>query len=223
MLGILRNINARLAAKGFNFRRIANVSLFQTALASIRLRQGLRILIFRQTRVSIKGHVLVDKHSLLAVNEPWTFSRSEPGSLIVLRNATLRVSGGEFAIKSGAFVEVKEGAHLEFQGGRGYASRNLQIECRERITIGPGAAIAADVIIRDNDGHPLTTTGHLATAPVTIGRKVWIGTRCIILKGVTIGDGAVIAAGSIVTNDIPANCIAAGTPARVVRAAVSWT
>ena len=55
------------------------------------------------------------------------------------------------------------------------------------------------------------------TAPVTIGRNVWIGGGSIILPGVTIGDGSTIGAGSVVTRDIPANCVAVGNPCKVIR------
>lgn len=53
--------------------------------------------------------------------------------------------------------------------------------------------------------------------PIIIGKNVWITSRCIILPGVTIGDGAVIGAGSVVTNDIPPYCLAAGNPAKPVK------
>lgn len=56
-----------------------------------------------------------------------------------------------------------------------------------------------------------------ATAPVTIGRNVWIGGGAIILPGVSIGDGTTIGAGSVVTKSIPSNCLAVGNPCRVVR------
>ncbi|MCC6483663.1 MAG: hypothetical protein IT209_02355 [Armatimonadetes bacterium] len=58
---------------------------------------------------------------------------------------------------------------------------------------------------------------HVKMAPVRICDKAWIGARAIILKGVTIGEGAVIGAGSVVTKDVPAWCVAAGNPARVIR------
>ena len=59
-------------------------------------------------------------------------------------------------------------------------------------------------------------------APIVIGDHVWIGTNAIVLKGVTIGDGAVIAAGAVVTRDVPAHSLAAGVPARVIRSDVHW-
>lgn len=58
--------------------------------------------------------------------------------------------------------------------------------------------------------------------PVEIGNNVWIGVGATILKGVTIGDGAIIAAGSVVTKDIPARCLAAGVPAKVIKTDVEW-
>ncbi len=61
------------------------------------------------------------------------------------------------------------------------------------------------------------------TKPVKIGNHVWIGTRVTILKGVNIGDGAVIAAGSVVTKDIPAGSLAAGVPAKIIRDKVIWS
>ena len=54
-------------------------------------------------------------------------------------------------------------------------------------------------------------------APIRIGNDVWIGMRSIILKGVTIGDGAVIAAGSVVTRDVPAGTLYGGNPARFIK------
>jgi acetyltransferase-like isoleucine patch superfamily enzyme len=60
------------------------------------------------------------------------------------------------------------------------------------------------------------------TQEVFIGNNVWIGNRAIIMKGVTIDDGAIIAAGSIVTKDVPARCLVAGVPAKVVRENVQW-
>ncbi|MDA8876461.1 hypothetical protein N9H94_03425 [Akkermansiaceae bacterium] len=64
---------------------------------------------------------------------------------------------------------------------------------------------------------PLGCDREIETAPITIGRKAFIGARSIILKGVTIGEGSVIGAGSVVVSDIPPHVIAAGNPARVIK------
>jgi acetyltransferase-like isoleucine patch superfamily enzyme len=81
-----------------------------------------------------------------------------------------------------------------------------------------------DVQILDNDFHAITVDGTTrpSTAPVTIGDRVWVGTRALILKGVEIGDGAIVAAGSVVSRDVPPGTIVAGMPARVVGKVDGW-
>lgn len=104
---------------------------------------------------------------------------------------------------------------------------------KKEIRIDDYVNIGGDCIIMDSDAHNLdwrirdslkmfnckeSLDTHTAKcAPIHIGSHVLIGTRCIILKGVTIGDGSVIAAGSIVTKDIPANVIAGGNPCKVIK------
>jgi acetyltransferase-like isoleucine patch superfamily enzyme len=88
------------------------------------------------------------------------------------------------------------------------------------IEIGEGSQIAEYVVIRDQD-HDVTrrpfSSDHFESAPIVIGRDCWIGAKATILKGARIGDGAVIGAHSVVRGEIPANSLAVGTPARVVK------
>ena len=92
------------------------------------------------------------------------------------------------------------------------------------VTIGSRTMLGADVLICDTDFHPIAPEGRrfaaipvpLASDVVHIGNDVFVGAHSIVLKGVTIGDGAVIGAGSVVTTDVPARSIAAGVPARIV-------
>ena len=85
----------------------------------------------------------------------------------------------------------------------------------ENAFIAPGVCIACA-------GHSMNAEqraqGIGTSAPVTIGKDVWIGANAVILGGVKIGDGSIIGAGSVVTKDIPAGVIAAGVPCRVIRA-----
>jgi len=64
--------------------------------------------------------------------------------------------------------------------------------------------------------------GKSVATPIIIGDHVWIGMNVTVLKGVTIGDGAVVAAGSMVTKDVPPHSLVAGVPAKVVKTDVEW-
>lgn len=113
----------------------------------------------------------------------------------------------------------------------GISSASLWAE--KMITIGDNVNIGADCLIIDTDAHPhdflrrrrcharevgkIEYTKHIPAAPIIIDDDVWLGARCIILKGVHIGARSIIAAGSVVSKDIPEDCIAAGNPAKVIR------
>ena len=88
------------------------------------------------------------------------------------------------------------------------------------VTIGDNVMIGPNTLITTVN-HPLNAKerrNHMAIAtPVTIGNDVWIGGNVTILPGVNIGDKAVIAAGAVVTKDVPANTVAGGVPARVIK------
>jgi maltose O-acetyltransferase len=107
-------------------------------------------------------------------------------------------------------------------GERNISSNNIAIVATKSIVIGNGCQIGDLVAIYDTDFHEINpatrnnSTGECA--PVHIGNNVWLGSRVIVLKGVTIGDNSVVAAMSVVTKSLPTNCIAAGVPAKVVKA-----
>ena len=100
-------------------------------------------------------------------------------------------------------------------------NNNISIIANERIVIGSGCQIGDLVAIYDCDFHEINPAtrnrSHGPTKPVHIGNNVWLGSRVIVLKGVVIGDNSVIAAASVVTKSIPANCIAAGCPVDIIR------
>jgi acetyltransferase-like isoleucine patch superfamily enzyme len=111
------------------------------------------------------------------------------------------------------------GAKIEI-GNRTYINRRSTIACKQEIIIGEDCAISWDVTILDTDYHDIE--GQIQTKKVEIGNRVWIGCKATILKGVRIGDGAIVAAGSVVTKDVPPYSIVAGNPARVIREGVKW-
>lgn len=106
--------------------------------------------------------------------------------------------------------------------GHDVGMSGITVCAADHVMIGDECLLGADVFISDTDFHPITPserryrTSGIRHAPVEIGSNVFVGARSMILKGVTIGDDAVIAAGSVVTADIPAKSIAAGVPARVI-------
>ncbi len=105
-------------------------------------------------------------------------------------------------------------------GDNVYINSNLTLMDDYKITIGNGVLIAPNVVITTT-GHPvhhsLRTHGEMYSFEVTIKDNVWIGSNVVICPGVTIGENSVIGAGSIVLRDVPANCVAAGNPCRVLR------
>ena len=123
---------------------------------------------------------------------------------------------------------MNPGARLKL--GSGYMNNDCEIVCFKSISIGKDVAISKRVIIRDSDNHTVRDSSdedkggtHVMTAPIVIGDHVWIGMNVTVLKGVTIGEGAIVAAGSVVNKDIPAHCLAAGVPAKVIKTVVSWS
>jgi len=107
-------------------------------------------------------------------------------------------------------------------GSNCYFNRNVKIVCYEAIELGNDCLIGDSVHIYDQDHNftdlrtPIRTQGYV-TKPVKIGNNVWIGAKATVLKGVVIGDGAIIGANALVVKDVPANAIAVGNPAVIVR------
>ena len=106
-------------------------------------------------------------------------------------------------IHVGKGVFINSGCCFQDQGG---------------ITLGDGCLIGHQVVIAtlNHDLDP-ARRGGMYPAPVRVGKNVWVGAHATILPGVTVGDGAVIAAGAVVTKDVPAGVVAGGVPARVLK------
>ncbi|MDQ2733301.1 MAG: acyltransferase, partial [Armatimonadota bacterium] len=149
--------------------------------------------------------------------------------------------GSRCDIRSGLHLALASNARVEF-GSRCILDREMTIECdgvlkvgartvfghhctlavRDSLLIGEDCLIAEMVSIRDHD-HSFerldvpTLQQGMVSSPVLIGRNVWLGAKVTVVKGVEIGDNAVVGANAVVTKNIPANSIAVGVPARVVR------
>ena len=115
-----------------------------------------------------------------------------------------------------AVLVVADGVKI---GDHGHINATLRVEIRE------GAAVSWHVHVMDTDFHTITEldgTSRPRQAPVVIGRRALIGARATILKGVTVGDGAIVAASSVVTSDVRPGWIVAGNPARHIRQVKHW-
>lgn len=125
------------------------------------------------------------------------------------------------------FVYAARGAELRIGEEVGFNGIvRLLMHEPGKITVGDNCLFASEVDVTISDMHSIldaTTMRRINPAQdITIGNKVWIGQRAMILKGIRIGDGSVIGAGSVVTKSIPAQCAAAGNPARLIKPNVTW-
>lgn len=131
-----------------------------------------------------------------------------------------------FAIHTSCFAS---GGTIVF-GDRFSSNVGCKISAVNRIEFGRECLLGGKVVVRDSDGHmvfDLTQSGernyHSVNKPVVIGNHVWIGNESVLLKGVTIGDGCIVAYGSIIPKSILLkNCIIGGVPGKILKKNVSW-
>jgi acetyltransferase-like isoleucine patch superfamily enzyme len=112
-------------------------------------------------------------------------------------------------------LTVLEGGVLEIGNGC-FINDGVNICAIKHVVIGAFTKIADLAIIHDTTFHDVGPINPRKDEVITIGRNVWLGTACMVLPGVTIGDHAVVAAGAIVTKPVPARSVVAGVPAKVV-------
>lgn len=107
-----------------------------------------------------------------------------------------------------------------YVGTKTYINPNAIIRIEKGLEIGSDCAISWGVTFMDHDTHKIE--GKESLASIKIGNKVWIGANCTILKGVTLGDGCVVATGAVVSKSFPAGSLIGGIPARVLKENISW-
>jgi maltose O-acetyltransferase len=172
-------------------------------------------------------------------NQSWPGAVVAPTARIDRKAKLSNLSGrgetitiGARTVVVGELLTLWSGGAIEI-GDDSYVGDSSRIWSQSKITIGSRVAISHLVDIHDTDSHPLSPRArHLdsrailagkplipsgaATAPVVIEDDVWLCFKATVLKGVTIGRGAVVAAGAVVTKDVPPMVVVAGNPARVV-------
>ena len=169
-------------------------------------------------------------------------AQTRPGLRLGL-NARLVTPDSERRVRIGGNCAVRgiircDGAGEVAIGEEVHIGDAVIISARARVDIGDGVLIAHGVQLFDNDTHPTDPQARAAhframlklgpkgqkpgdfevgSSPIRIGRGAWLGFSCAVMKGVNVGEEAIIAAGAMVTADVPARSIVAGNPARVVK------
>lgn len=177
------------------------------------------ILVSRRTKINkySSAKIIIRGRLYLGMNHQG-FPRYKPSVLNMAKSSRLIINGN-VRLFVGHEIDILEGACLKI--GTGYINTNAKIVCSHSIEIGSDTVISDRVIIMDSDFHQISDD-QIEKAPISIGEHVWIGSRAMILKGVRIGDGAVVGAGSVVTKNVPTNALVAGVPARVIRSNIEW-
>lgn len=209
-------------------RRMRRIrSLGKRLLAAIRI-NGLAAVVKGRQLIIPNGRLLVqrDAGSSIVVRRDTSFSNSfVHGSNIESRirfwqNSKLTLNGGTFG--TGAYILLFEGAHLEI-GDNCCINVNFSVTCGSHIKIGKNVFIGQNVSIRDTHGdHFVNTPGYKNTSPVEIGDHVWIASDAMIMPGVKIGPGSIVAARALVNKDVPPGTMVAGVPAKVIRTDVQF-
>lgn len=188
-----------------------------------------RLRVFKPSMCYVHPEAQVRIEKYLNFNRQWDSQRmlrnKMVGSLYLAKGATLEAEA--FDVYAGSRINVNAGAKLSL--GSGYMNHDCVIDCFDSISIGHHVVISERVVLRDSDNHSIqdmeaiSSDESAVTAPIIIGDHVWVGMNTIVLKGVTIGEGAVVAAGSVVNKDVPPHCLVAGVPAKVVKTDVTWS
>ena len=196
-----------------------NLCVMKTIFCSMQrktLNNGGLMYVGKKTKVIIDPRNIFGKGKLY-INKCHNGKNNLPGTIYIA--GKLHINNW-FHVYSGGSITVEPEAELIL--GSGFINNNSKISCFQKIEIGEDVKISENVMIRDSDDHHIDRKGYEKTKPICIGNHVWIGMGAIILKGVNIGDGAVIGAGSVVNKDVPPHTLCVGCPARVVKENIEW-
>jgi acetyltransferase-like isoleucine patch superfamily enzyme len=209
-----RRIGIRTLWKSFNVYSKGKAYKDRRSLADF--------LISGNTCVRLEKNVrIINKGSFTLGLQPEEFHVStNPCVLGMGENSKLAINGS-CRVGLGVTIVLLKDAFLEL-GTDVYINSNSTLVCGKHIKIGDGSRISWNAEICDTDFHRIVREGSVTSEPIEIGRNTLIGRRAMILKGVKVGDGSVVAAGAVVTKDVPENCLVAGVPARIVRREIKW-
>ncbi len=171
-----------------------------------------------------KTKIRCRKSSKLILNNTLTLGYNGNGNngrttLLCLEKGAKFIVNGKARLFYGCDILLFEKS--KFVIGNSYINSNCMIRVNKEIIIGDDCAISDNFTAYDSDFHQIN--GSMNTKAIIIEDHVWIGTRVTVLPGVVIGYGSVIAAGSVVTKNVPPESLVAGVPAKVIKEHIEWS
>jgi acetyltransferase-like isoleucine patch superfamily enzyme/coenzyme F420-reducing hydrogenase beta subunit len=215
----IRQILKMLFAMGISLRTWHQFIHYNFLSSKIKSTAKLGFRPFKYCRIEIHKTARLIINGSLTMGQQQVSSSHKETRLLLEPNAKMTVTGN-YTMYAESYIRVIKNGELVLNSG--FINEGVQITCASKITIGEGCVIARDVVIRDYDAHSIDLPNYKIAKPIELGKHVWIGNRAMILKGVKIGDGAVVAAGALVTKDVPINCIVGGVPAKVIKENINW-
>lgn len=194
----------------------------------ITLEGNAKIAIHHKTSLKLENSKIIVEKGIFRVGinfgycDGGTFDPGRDICRIHMINSTLRIKGdvdfhpGVRVLAVNAEITIGEETKI---------NRGVEIIAHKKIEIGGNCWFAQGVLVRDNDGHKHSSDNRTPVdriIPVNVGDHCWIGQRAVILKGVTLGNNVVVAAGSIVTRNAREGTLIAGVPARKIRDHIKW-
>lgn len=189
---------------GYFFRKIFYPRLFKKTGKGLII--GRNVVIRHPDKITIGDNVTIDDNCLVDARGAGPDGLVLEDEVIVNRNCMLQAKSGP--IRLGARTSIGSNSVIVSLAG---------VDVGAAVLTAGGVYISAGAYHFGDSDAPVMDQGGFTKGPIRIGSKSWLGTCAIVLDGVTIGDGVVVGAGSVVTKDIADHCIAVGVPAKVVK------
>lgn len=172
--------------------------------------------VFREETMMLRPRLLLVQ-LITALLPPYVGNRVR---VVLLRLIGFSVGGGTVMWDLPRFSGSGNFQRLLFIGDECRLNIGCHIDLNASVTIGDRVGFGHQVMLLTTTheiGGPRRRSSHPLPRPITIGEGCWLGARCMVMPGVTIGAGSVVAAGAVVTKDVPPNTLVAGVPARAIR------
>ncbi len=144
-------------------------------------------------------------------------------SRLYMAEKTKLIVNDVFFTYADADIQIFTGGELTFEGGKSSGCNiHCQIVCADNIHVGRGTLIGRNVVLRDYDAHYIIQKGYKVKDPIMIGERCWIGDGALISKGVSVGDGSIVAARSWVISKVDEQMLVAGSPAMPMAKNIEW-